>query len=160
MWSRSIVDTKYAASRSTQIAARRPHSSSCVRTRNHIYVHTHAARKWNCGELYCAITEKVEICSTCGLPPAAKYEPAFSIERLVGKYLWMERYLYLRKGLKQYSYTRNLVCVQSVFNTLQPGASLSWVKGLRGTSIGALAYQILEERNYIEPEFKNILENI
>ena len=57
--------------RSTQIAAHRPHGFLCVFTSNRIYVHTHAARKWNCWEFRCAISgnkEKVKICSTrCGL---------------------------------------------------------------------------------------------
>ena len=67
---------KYAAGRSTQIAARRLHNFPCVRTRNRIYVNTHAARKRNCWKFRCDIsgnTEKVEICSTrCGLRPAAR----------------------------------------------------------------------------------------
>ena len=67
--------TGRSTGRSAQIAARRPHGVLCVRTRNSIYVHIHAARKWNCWEFRCAIsgnTEKVEICLTrCGLRPAA-----------------------------------------------------------------------------------------
>ena len=43
------------AGRSTQIAASRPHSFPCVRTRNRIYVHTHAASKWNCWKFRCAM---------------------------------------------------------------------------------------------------------
>ena len=56
---------KYAAVRSTQIAASRPHNFPCVRTRNRIYVHTHAARKWNClgaacGKVWTGLKSKID----------------------------------------------------------------------------------------------------
>ena len=63
---------KYVAGRSTQIAARRTHGFSCVRTPNRVYViHTQQASEiaGNCA--ISGIAEKVEICSTrCGLRPA------------------------------------------------------------------------------------------
>ena len=128
--------TGRSTGRSTHIAARRPHGFLCVRTRNRIYVHTHAARKWNCWEFHCAIsgnTEKVEICSTrcglrpaaCGLRPTAKYEPALIIEIPVHWKYFSAKYFsesitgvcLCKEILSMYFYTSLGV---SLFSTMRP----------------------------------------